>query len=405
MFQNPNGIALDSAGNVYIAGAPSINTNGSLGGILDPINVGTGTSYTDQTKLGDNTTYVGYSTFIAKISPANKPQISLSYPPQLYAGLPAGQGLYGTLLILRNAGSADLHISSIQTGGGLKKANSTCGSTVAAGSICFLTPSDANGGKAYGSITINSDAEPASQTYALPDPGILTGKLIGSGPVADTNKLAFPPQQFNTVSAPRSFRIWNSGTEATSVQSVSTNSGLQQTNDCGALAPQAFCTIQVTWAPVNATSGGSDVNVVYGDSSTQQVYVGYPQAAQAGPVLLSASAAGLGYGNVPVGQTSVIRTLTVTNVSNGPISVSDPTITGAQATSFGVTANTCSGVSLQPQQSCVVGVVFSPATAVHALASMTVSGGGLPMLYRFLAGASCCPQYLLCPVPPRLETL
>jgi hypothetical protein len=68
----------------------------------------------------------------------------------------------------------------------------------------------------------------------------------------------------------------------------------------------------------------------------------------------------------------------VTNSGNIPVSVEDPTITGTNAASFSLAANTCLGVTLQPQQSCVVAVVFRPSTAGQIQAQLTISGGGFP---------------------------
>jgi hypothetical protein len=360
--QPPTGMAVDADGNIYVAGAPSIggNINIPSASLLDPISVGTGSNYSDQMKLGANTSFINYSTFVAKISPANEPQISLSYQ--------------GPVLELRNVGSADLLISSIQLSGGFTNANSTCGSTVAAGTACFLTPSDATGKTANGTITINSDASPASQSFTpLP---LRAGNPINSSIFIDTSQMNFPPQQNGGVSAARPLRIWNTGLASTTIQSILPFGYFQQTNDCSTLAPQTFCTVQVSVAPVSGGTGSTDIGILYGNSGRTDVSGFFQQNPTDGPLLLSADSYGLNYGNILVGQSSVIRTLTVTNSGNSPVSVADPAITGTGAASFLIAANSCSGILLQPQQSCVVSVQFQSSSTGRIAVPMTIFGGG-----------------------------
>ncbi len=148
--QIPSAMAVDSSGDIFLASSPS--PNGTLSGDpLDPINVGSGQAYSSQLALGTNSSFIGYTASIDKISPVAQPQISLSY--------------LGPYLILRDAGSADLHISGITYSGGLQKSWGNCGATVPAGASCFLVPGANSGLTSGGSITINSDALPAQQTF------------------------------------------------------------------------------------------------------------------------------------------------------------------------------------------------------------------------------------------------
>jgi hypothetical protein len=358
--QVPNGMGVDAAGNLYVAGVP----NGiQFGSDYDPLNVGTGTAYTDQGKVSSNTSFTVYSTFIAKIALASQPQISLSYH------LP--------VLTLANAGSADLHISGIQLSGGFARANSTCGTTVPGGSSCYLTPSDTNGNYANGTITIQSDAQPSSQSFT---PAALslsnTPTSIGPQTIVDTSQLVFPPVQNGTTSAPRPIRIWNVGTAAAAVSSVLTFTGVSQTNDCSTIAPQTFCTIQISISPpANGGAITSDIGILIGTNRTD-VYPVFTQNPVQGPLLLSATGYGLAYGNVLIGQTSVIRAVTVTNSGTTATAVGDPSITGIGSSSYSVVSNSCSGVTLQPQQNCVIAVVFHPISPGRDAVPMAITGGG-----------------------------
>lgn len=364
--QVPTAMAVDGSGNIYVGGTPGTTIpNTSAGGLQDPINVGTGAAYSQQLPLGVvNVTY-GYYTFIAKIAPANQPQVSLSYR--------------GPVLELRDAGSADLHISSIQLSSG--QANSTCASTVAAGTSCFLTPTDASGDAIATTITINSDAQPGSQTFTpyWPANASPTGSKVGAVLYYDTTQLNFPPQANGTTSAPHPMNIWNLGATSVVINNVLTSGYFQQTNNCGTLAPQTYCTAQLTVSPVSTTtvsgSGNVDVGILYNTNYVDDTYARFMQNPADGPLLLSASS--VGFGSELLNQQSVVHTITVTNSSNSAVAVGAPAIGGTNASSFAVQGNTCSGISLQPQTSCIVSVTFQPAAAGNLYAPLTVSAGGV----------------------------
>ena len=350
--QVPNGMAVDPSGNIYVAGSPnslSIN-NGFSYGLLDAINVGTGTAYTDQAKYGS------FSTFIAKIAPTNQPQISLTYR--------------GPMLELRNAGSEDLHIASIVPGNSITSMINTCGTTVAAASSCFLTPTSTT---SDGTLTINSDAQPGSQTFT---PTGLASSSLGADLYVDGSQLNFPPTQNGTSSVAKPLYIWNLGNAGTAISSILTFGWTSQTNDCPAiLAPGMFCTASITVKPVSGSvpSGSNDIGVIYGNGNRVDIFPSFTQNPADGPLLFSA--ANLNFGNVRLGTASLIRTLTITNSGTAPVSVDAPTFSGDGASSFTVAANTCAGIALAPQASCVIGISFEPLQAGRLAVPMVIFGG------------------------------
>jgi hypothetical protein len=351
--QVPNGMAVDPSGNIYIAGTPnslSVN-NGFPYGFYDPINVGTGTAYTDQARSGI------FSNFFAKIAPTNQPQISLSY--------------HGPTLELRNAGSEDLHIASIVPGNSITSMINTCGATVAAARSCFLTPLSAT---PDATLTIHSDAQPGSQTFT---PTGLASSL-GAELYVDPSQLNFLPTQNGTTSATKPLYIWNLGNAGVAISSILTFGWTSQTNDCpGILVPGTFCTASITVKPVSTgvPEGSYDIGVVYGNGSRVDVYPSFTPNPADGPLLFSTTRS-LQYGNVRLGVASLIRTVTITNSGAAPVTVDAPSFSGDGATSFTVAANTCAGIALAPQASCVIGVSFEPLQAGRLAVPMLLSGGG-----------------------------
>ena len=341
----PAGIALDPAGNIYIAG--------NAGGSVNPFSTGCGQS--DPILVGSNTYGIPPSSqsscvanvalFVAKIAPDSKPQISLSqFLPFLY---------------LHNVGTADLNISSITFSGGLAKAGGTCGNKVPAGTTCILTLTDANGKQAQGSVTINSDASPASQTFTpyLVPTGV--GVLVGDYLYVDVSRLHFRPQFAGTKSPAQPMRIWNAGITNMTLNSILAKPYLSETNDCKAtLAPGAYCTVQVSWdTTVNYQSDMIGINY---DNNVEIDDFLFAEYLISPTSLMLSQTNPIPFGNETQGNPYLYRTITVTNVSNA--AVVPPQVSVSGDTAFSLVGNTC-GASLSPQQSCVVGFAMDSNTA------------------------------------------
>lgn len=63
---------------------------------------------------------------------------------------------------------------------------------------------------------------------------------------------------------------------------------------------------------------------------------------------------------VPMGRTSLPKAFTVTSRGTLPVTMGTASIVGADAASFGITANTCDGATLAAGQSCTVALVAHP---------------------------------------------
>lgn len=333
----PTGIAADAAGNIYIAGTVSAqNENPQPDPVLVGASISTGLS-------GGND-----GLFFAKVNPANLPQISLdtTVPPFLF---------------LRNAGTADLHVSSMSFSGGRISGN--CGTAVPAGSSCVVTVSSSAGGLAPGTITITSDAEPAVQTFHIAlFPTQRAGAPIGDFLWSDDDR-AFLPLGGQTIP----FRLWNVGTADLVINLVTVSSPAFQTNDCGVgLAPGASCTISVT------LSANSTLITVFFDNGAQKTFSFFSTPVNQNPVL---SVTGIRYPTQFVGGVALPRTVTVTNAGAGDVSVS-PVLTGDPE--FAIIGNTCP-ISLPAHQSCVVGVQFTPSIDGNRSAVLTINGSNVQL--------------------------
>ena len=154
-----------------------------------------------------------------------------------------------------------------------------------------------------------------------------------------------------TSSTARNITLQSTGTGPLQVTSVVATAPFSQTNNCsGMLAPAASCTIQVTFTPTMVGSASGTITIT-DNAGTQSVGLG---GSGSTPVNLSSTR--LSFGTVAVGDTSAVRTVTVTNRLNVALSFTSIAASGP----FAVASDTC-GASVAAGASCTVGVAFTPA--------------------------------------------
>ncbi|MBZ5492509.1 MAG: choice-of-anchor D domain-containing protein [Acidobacteriia bacterium] len=338
----PSAITADAAGNIYLAGGTSPQNEAPK---PDPILVG---------KSFGVLTGGNFGTFFAKISPTNAPKISLdtSLIPPFY--------------FLRNAGSADLHISSMTFSGGTVFGN--CGAVVAAGTSCIVTPADINGGLAPGTLTITSDDTPAVQTFQVTlAPFQKPHTAIGDRLWFDDDRQILPQRFQQTVP----FHVWNVGAANAVINLIALNNGIGNTppNDCGTgLTPGASCTIQLT-----VTGPGSGVFSIFFDNGGQKTFSLFPLGATDDPLL---SVSGIRFPLQFVGGIMLPRSITVTNTGGNDIVVPAPLLTGDPE--FTIAGNTCPN-PLPSGQSCVIAVQFTPLIDGNRTAVLNVGSSAVQL--------------------------
>ena len=232
----PAGIALDSSGNLYIAGSTDSSDLPVTQGAF-------------QTMLGGGT-----DAFVMKIGPNSAPSVSPSPNSLQYPSLAVGSTSPAQTVLLRNMGSSPLAISSITATGDFAELDN-CGTSVSAAGSCTLsvtfTPTTA--GTRLGSILM--------QDNAAGSPHVINLSGIGSGPVATLNpgSLTFSAQPVGTSSAAQAVILANSGNAALSISNIQITGDYSQTNNCPAtLAASSSCTINVTFSPTaSGTRNGS----------------------------------------------------------------------------------------------------------------------------------------------------
>jgi Beta-propeller repeat/Abnormal spindle-like microcephaly-assoc'd, ASPM-SPD-2-Hydin len=225
-----NAIAAGQAENAYVAGGTFSTDFPTTPGVF-------ATSYQGG----------GYDAFVAKISPASAPGVSLMPDPATFGEQKVGATSPAHSVTLMNAGSVALDISRIKASGDFS-ATSACGSTLPPGMGCTInvtfTPSTS--GALTGGLSIWDNAAGSPQTE------VLAGMGANSLPAASLKPatLTFGDQAIATPSAPQQVTITNSGAATLDIASLAVSGDFSQSADCGAaLAPGAICTVSVVFTP------------------------------------------------------------------------------------------------------------------------------------------------------------
>lgn len=279
------------------------------------------------------------------------------------------------VVTLTNPGTTAISISGLTFSGvnpgDFTIFSKTCGTTLAAGASCtanILFGPTASGTR---SATLNfTDSDGNSpQTVALS--GLGTTGVVAASP----SSLAFGSAALGSGSASQSVMLLNGGTSSLSISSVAvvgTNPSdfVLSGTTCGAnLSVGGSCTATLVFKPT--ATGTRAASLVFTDSAS-----GSPQSVMlsgvggSAPATASASPASLSFPGTNVGGNSAPLTVTLTNGPSSSISVGTISISGANASDFVVSSNTCGG-TLAVSGVCTVSIVFEPSASGVRSASLS----------------------------------
>jgi len=293
---------------------------------------------------------------IVTLSGAGVVPVTLN-PPSLAFGTVEVTNTVVQNVTLTNNQSVPLHIASITgfpAGFSLNYATTTCvaGIPVAAGGSCVIavsvTPTAA--GPLGGTITVNDDATPATQTFTVS--ATAAAKLVAS-PLS----LSFTSQVIGITSASQTITLTNPqsvGEAITGATITGLNaSDFSVTTSCplapSTLSPGASCPLTVTFTPSGPGVRSATLNV--GDPLMIPLSGSGSAPVTVLPGLLTYTS--------PVGTTSAFQTVTITNASStNAIHITNLALSG----DFVQTSTNCpmNPVSLAAGASCTLSISFNP---------------------------------------------
>lgn len=263
-----------------------------------------------------------------------------------------------------------VQISNISTSGAFSEADD-CPATLANGKTCgmYVYFSPTGSGNTTGTVTINSNGYfNALNTIYLSGSGSAI-KLTGS-------PLAFGTQLVKTTSAAQTATVTNTGATAITMGTISLTDATNYTitaNTCPAsgstLAAKASCTISVTFNPMSTGLKRAAVAIVDSDPSSPQL-IGL-SGTGASKVVLTPST--ILFATTPVGVTSALTKVTLTNSTGVSITMGTPvtTVTGPFVVA---TSSTCTaGLVVANGGNCVLNVGFKPTKVGFVSGSISVN--------------------------------
>src|ERR1700722_18572852 len=242
-----------------------------------------------------------------------------------------------------------------------------CGSSLAAGGRCSIgvTFSPTQLGTRTGTLTVTDSASNSPQTANLTGTGVLQATLSATS-------ISFGSQGIGTISSVKTITLTNNLNTPLTITSATASGDFATTtaptNPCGSsLAAGGRCSIGVTFSPTQLGTRTGTLTVT--DSASNS-----PQTANltgTGVLQATLSATSISFGSQGIGTISSVKTITLTNNLNTPLTITSATASGDFATTTAPT-NPC-GSSLAAGGRCSIGVTFSPTQLGTRTGTLTVT--------------------------------
>lgn len=358
-------VAVDAFGNVYVTG-----TTASAG------LYSTGSFPT--TPGGLQATFAGGAQdgFVTKLINSPSPFVILSPGAVSFGAQPVGATSAPQTSIVRNTGSAALEIASIEASLDYAQTN-TCGVSLAAGSQCEIsitfTPSATV--TRDGSVTITDNADGSPHRVSLVGWGT-GGPAVSLSPTS----LDFGSQSVGTTSALQTVTLTNTGNLALTIVGIGTGLNFAQTNTCGSsLAAGTSCRIDVSFAPTVTGALAAMLSISSNAPGSPHFVSLSGTGVSADPTaepVATLSTTRLNFGWSKVGTTSAPQTVSLTNTGNAPLAIASIVATGDFAQ-----RNTCTA-PLAPGGSCAIAVTFTATSSGWRRGELAISdnAAGSPQL-------------------------
>jgi hypothetical protein len=187
--------------------------------------------------------------------------------------------------------------------------------------------------------------------------------------------LTFASQQASTQSAVQTITVTSSGNAPVTIASIAITGDYTETDTCTAqtIAVGSTCTVTILFTP-SATGPRTGQLTVFANVPTGQATAALTGTGT--PTAILFTPASLSFAAVLVNQSDPAQILTVANTGATTATLQPPTITGAAANDFAITANTCTP-TLAPGTACSIQIAFTPNAAGtrSATLSLTDSAG------------------------------
>ena len=281
------------------------------------------------------------------------------------------------------------------------KLNDNCsGKTLAPSSTCTIQAifSPASSGAKVANLNIPS----SDPTVNVPLSGTGTGS--GSGIISmSPASYDFGSTGVGSTSVAQTFTVSNTGVAALVFGTITVTGAnasefgiLNDNCSGGTLAASSTCTVQAVFSPASTGAKSGNLSI---PSSAPTDPVNVPLSGTgtgSGSGIISMSPASYDFGSTGVGSTSVAQTFTVSNTGGAALVIGTITVTGANASEFGILNDNCSRGTLSASSTCTVQAVFSPASVGAKSANLSIPSSA-PTVNVPLSGTGTMPTISMSP--------
>ncbi len=306
-------------------------------------------------------------------------------------------------IIVTNRGTSSLLITNIALAGSnpgdfLLSTNTCLNSPVPPGGSCtvqvLFTPQAS--GDRLADVVFFSNSGGSPHSYRVKGAGIAPG--ICPNP----SVLTFGAQPVNITSAPLPLTILNCGNAPLVITNIAVESpdagdfSITNNTCLGApIAPGDACSLSVTFRPGALGPRNAQLRI-WGNATNSPVTVLLSGTGTNAAPSIGFSPTSLSFGNQPVGSTSAVQTVTITNAGNASLIISAIFPNGGFSSDYTVTNNTCTVIPAGG--SCSVGVLFHPsATGPRPSAVRILSNSGSGINDVPITGNGTAPAMVLQP--------
>jgi uncharacterized repeat protein (TIGR01451 family) len=309
-----------------------------------------------------------------------QPALSLMPTSLTFGGQAVNTTSSAQSVTVTNTGTADLHVSSVSTGGtnggDFRAAPSAGCADVTSGGQCTIsvTFTPTQSGTRTATINIVSDAPSSPDTVSLSGTGLNSHLSLSPNPMNFGNVLV---GQSSTMT----LTFLNSGTDPAHITGVTP----------GGPDPGDFTLVQSSLTcqggpPVVPAGSSCSVNITFtpGAVGARSATFTFPNDSSDGPQTLTVTGNGtnpgisvapgtLTFPSQGIGTTSSAQPVVVTSSGTSPLTVSSVSVSGP----FKVSNDGCSGAGpITPPGTCTVQVAFAPTALGPASGTLTITSDG-----------------------------
>jgi hypothetical protein len=401
------GLALDSAGSIYITGQTQSDDFPTYGNAYQSAYGGNGDAFVSKfASPGANGSTVVYSTYLGGSQADEGNGIALDSSDDVFVAGYSQSSDFPTL----DAFQSTPGISGAGTCGTVSPVpNST--STICASA--FVTELNASGQPVYSSylggsqnnvaqaVAVDSSGFPyvAGSTDSTNFPvigGALQAAYAGSGTSgnafiakvdpSDAPGVALTPQSvnfgnqtLNIASTSQAVTLINEGSAPLDISGITASGPFAENNNCGTTVTPSggTCTINITFTPTVAGAATNQIAISDNAAGSPQEITVTGNGTTGGAGALTVTPSSLIFPTEPVGATSPPQTVEIINTSNASVSITGISISGQFVESNNCGApSTVAPVVMNAGASCSAVIYFEPTSGGSQTGSFTITSNG-----------------------------